>query len=336
MVKAQGLNVSFSHVKYRDIASFVGLDYVRNFMDATLFDLRRSRIPTTLFKNVVLDMDILLIQYGPLTEQSNEEARSRFLTPVVNRSVAQFGSSIQNMPESLMAGRVTTRGRVVIILRHSVAPYRSRSWRYRIGDPGERPDAISQVIAECDVCDWNNTRADLNIPVYGILRDRASFLFFLFDGIFKPYTFMMGVVPGSRFRGLKSVDFSSEPTTRLFIHTLRPICETMFNLLLCAYITSLKAFRDRSTSQHGQRKSLDGWDKALNFAEKALEKSQDAEALRQENSIVDTDATIEAAFKALKLRYSFLTYQQYRCGTDCRGIHQPSPDGWDEDEVAKM
>ena len=80
----------------------------------------------------------------------------------------------------------------------------------------------------------------------------------------------MGVIPGSRFRvvgGLPLVDFSSEPTARPFIHSLRPICETVFNLLLVAYIAILKVFRDRSASRHGQRKSLDGWDKALKFAE---------------------------------------------------------------------
>lgn len=120
----------------------------------------------------------------------------------------------------------------------------------------------------------------------------------------------MGVVPGSHFcvaGGLPLVDFSSEPTARAFIHSLRPICETIFNLLLVAYIASLKVFRDRSTSRHEQRKSLDGWDEALKFAEEALEKSQDAEALRRDNLIVDADATTETAFKTLKLRYNFLS-----------------------------
>ena len=42
------------------------------------------------------------------------------------------------------------------------------------------------------------------------------------------------------------------------------------------------------------------------FAEEALEKSQDAEVLRQVNSIVSADATTETAFKTLKLRYNFV------------------------------
>lgn len=91
---------------------------------------------------------------------------------------------------------------------------------------------------------------------------------FTFDGSTKPFMFSMGVVPGSRFRveeGLPPVDFSSEPTARPFIHSLRPIWETVFNLF------------DRSASRPGQWKSLpvDGCDKALKFAEEALEKSQD-------------------------------------------------------------
>lgn len=40
------------------------------------------------------------------------------------------------------------------------------------------------------------------------------------------------------------------------------------------------------------------------FAEE--EKSQDAEVLRQVNSIVSADATTETAFKTLKLRYNFV------------------------------
>jgi hypothetical protein len=162
---------------------------------------------------------------------------------------------------------------------------------------------ISQHAVKPTAYDWNNTRFDISIPIYGILCDGSSFQFFTFDGNTKPYKFSMGVVPGSRFRvagGLPLFDFSSEPTARAFIHSLRPICETVFNLLLVAYIASLKVFRDRSASRHGQRKSLDGWDKALKFAEGALEKSQDAEALRRGNSIVDADATTESLKQPLK------------------------------------
>ena len=123
------MDVSFSNVKYLDIAPFVGLDPLRNLGDAPLFDLRRSRIPTALFRDIVMDMDVLLIQYGTLQNHTTEEARSRFLAPVsipyntrtteffnirqiFNRLVAQFGSSIRNTPGSLMNGRITTGGKI--------------------------------------------------------------------------------------------------------------------------------------------------------------------------------------------------------------------------------
>ena len=50
--------------------------------DIGTFRLYRSRIPTTLFKSIVQDIDIMLLQYGlPLYHQT-EEARSRFISPV--------------------------------------------------------------------------------------------------------------------------------------------------------------------------------------------------------------------------------------------------------------
>jgi hypothetical protein len=329
----KGLNVSFFNVKYLDIAPFVGLDPLRNFGDAPLFDLRRSRIPTALFRDIVTDIDVLLIQYGTLQNHTTEEARSRFLSPIFNRLVAQFGSSIRNTPESLMNGRITTRGKIEYHFKtFGALTIVFVEVRLKIGSIEERINAIAQVIAECDACDWNNTRFNVSIPIYGILCDGSSFQFFTFDGSTKPYKFSMGVVPGSRFRfagGLPLVDFSSEPTARSFIHSLRPICETVFNLLLVGYIASLKMFRDRSASRPGQRKSLDGWDKALKFAEEALEMSQNAEVLRRNNSIIHADATTETAFKTLKLSTDVVPIaEEY--------INPPLMDGWNDDEVARV
>jgi hypothetical protein len=36
-----------------------------------------------------------------------------------------------------------------------------------------------------------------------------------------------------------------------------------------------------------------------------LDESQDADAMRQDNLIIDADVTVEEAFKALMLRYNF-------------------------------
>lgn len=133
--------------------------------------------------------------------------------------------------------------------------------------------------------------------------------FFIFDGGTKPYKLSMGAVRGSRFRvagGFALDGFSSKLTVRPFIHGLCPIYETMFNLPLFAYITSLKVFHYQSSpaSRDWKRKSLDGCDS--NQAPKsteALEKSQAAEI-------------------------------QCRSGTDC--VDTLLIDTWDDGEVTEV
>lgn len=78
----EGLHVSFSRVKFSDVARFVGLDRHAALRDIDTFELHRSRIPTSLFKVMVTDMDLMLMQYGTPTEHQTEEASSRFIAPV--------------------------------------------------------------------------------------------------------------------------------------------------------------------------------------------------------------------------------------------------------------
>jgi hypothetical protein len=42
--------------------------------DIGTFELNRSRIPTALFKSIVQDIDMMLVQYGPPTDHETEEA----------------------------------------------------------------------------------------------------------------------------------------------------------------------------------------------------------------------------------------------------------------------
>ena len=76
------IRINFSNVRYEHIAPLVGLDPNFDMDDIGTFDLYRSRIPTALFKSIVQDIDVMLVQYGPPIEHSTEEARSRFLSPV--------------------------------------------------------------------------------------------------------------------------------------------------------------------------------------------------------------------------------------------------------------
>ena len=75
----KGLNVSFSLVKFYDIARFVGLDRHAALRDIDNFKLHRYRIPTALFKAMVNDMDLMFMR---LTEHQTKEASSRFIAPV--------------------------------------------------------------------------------------------------------------------------------------------------------------------------------------------------------------------------------------------------------------
>lgn len=90
------MDISFSNVPYKDIAPSVGLNPIGNFFDAPLFDLHRSRIPTTLLKDIVMDMDALFMHFGTLIptlmqQRLTEDARSRVLAPV---SIVTLGLQI--------------------------------------------------------------------------------------------------------------------------------------------------------------------------------------------------------------------------------------------------
>lgn len=173
--KSLSLKASFSNdVKYQSIAPFVGLNpLVRNMQDVPLFNLHRSRIPTALFKDIVKDIDILLIQYGPLKSHGTEVERSRCLAPVslpivtawtteflnicqiFNRLVAQFGRSIKNTPESLVPvdGRtgIKTRGKTECHFKiFGAIAIMFVEVELEIGSDEECRDAIAQVIVECD------------------------------------------------------------------------------------------------------------------------------------------------------------------------------------------
>jgi hypothetical protein len=86
------MDISFSNVQYKDIAPFVGLRPGLNMNDIETFGLHRSRIPTKLFKLIVQNIDVMMVQYGPPIEHYTEDTRSRFLSPV---SVSHFSDHQQ-------------------------------------------------------------------------------------------------------------------------------------------------------------------------------------------------------------------------------------------------
>jgi len=76
------MGASFSQATYRAVAPLVGLKSYNGLKDIGTFEIHRARIPTDLFQSIVMDLDVMLVQYGPPAEHNNEEARSRFFSPV--------------------------------------------------------------------------------------------------------------------------------------------------------------------------------------------------------------------------------------------------------------
>ena len=101
----KGLHVSFSKVEYTRIAPYVGLDPSGNARDAPTFPLHRARLPTSLFKEIVQDVQLIMKQYGPPVDHQNEEARSRFLVPVSIHPVSLFFPTLIRLSAHQPAGR---------------------------------------------------------------------------------------------------------------------------------------------------------------------------------------------------------------------------------------
>jgi hypothetical protein len=186
---------------------------------------------------------------------------------------------------------------------------------------------IINLVVKSIACHWNNSRINFSIPIHAILFDGYTYQFFTFDGRTKPYTFSMGLVPGSAFsiwEGLALGDLLSNPTGYPWPAILRPICDTIFNVFLVVYCASSRAFRDELEWSEQERER---WDKAIEYGKDASHMFQDAEVKRRGNLVVETEEAVEEAFNALNLRYYpgqgiifsslRLICRQFRCGTDC-------------------
>jgi len=118
----------------------------------------------------------------------------------------------------------------------------------RFLNDAERLEMVSRVIAECDGCDLNNPRSSFSLPVYCILCDGLSFKFE--RGTLKP-SFFRGCLSGDPEHlkhDLRVSDFTTTETPLPFILQLRCVCETIFDVMLQAYISDLKAYHERSAS----------------------------------------------------------------------------------------
>jgi hypothetical protein len=74
--------VSFSKVRYVDIAPSVGLDPYLDGTDIPTFEMSCARLPNVIFSIIIDDLQRLEAQYGRVENHMNEEARSRYLSGV--------------------------------------------------------------------------------------------------------------------------------------------------------------------------------------------------------------------------------------------------------------
>ncbi|KAF8329513.1 uncharacterized protein EI90DRAFT_3062859 [Cantharellus anzutake] len=298
-------NLSFSKVNYGQMAPHVNLDPRQGLEDAPSFDLYRSRIPMTLFRDIIAGIDKTFLRYGPMTAHQNEETRSQFLSPIFDCLVPLFGSHIRATPE---ARRWTTKGRVeyqFIILGTITVLF--VEYMKVVGGATEHLNAVAQLIAECDAGDFANQRTNLHVPVYGILYDGNAFEFFLFSRNTKSPSqpsFFCGLLEdptGSEIR-MPLALLTGKSSALGFMRDLRLICEIIFDLLLKSYIECLTQYSN--VSQKGSKSgskwpSLDGWDAAIKSAKETLDICRQADQHRAAGEWEASNAKAECGMQML-------------------------------------
>jgi hypothetical protein len=83
--------------------------------------------------------------------------------------------------------------------------------------------------------------------------------------------------------------------------------------MLSAYIAGLKAYfvrEEKGRKQGSKRPRLDGWDRALQSADRALAAFREAEVQRKDGDLDSADATVDQALLALQERYKLYSHLQ--------------------------
>ncbi|KAF8325768.1 uncharacterized protein EI90DRAFT_3146606 [Cantharellus anzutake] len=308
-----GVRINFSKSIYQKVAPSVGLHPFGELNDIGTFEIHRCRIPTNLFKSIVMDMDNMLIEYGAPFDHETDTARSRFISPIFNHLVSQFTFMLRNHPKNMLAtvgakdhigNFYKIFGAVAII---SVEMMHARR------NSEERLKGIAQIMVESNGCDLENYARGFSLPIHCIFHNGPSFEFFKFESTPNP-TFLRGCFQGDPKpyrQGVWLEDLGTLETPLPFVLQLRCVCETIFDVMLSAYIAGLKAGYNHSKNEgKTEGSSFDEWDRALRSAERAQATFRKAEVQRQEGNIVSADATVDEALLALQERYAF--HSSYR------------------------
>ncbi|KIX05117.1 uncharacterized protein Z518_05989 [Rhinocladiella mackenziei CBS 650.93] len=287
LLRENNLHVSFSNVKYVDIAPKVGLDPGTNGTDIPPFEMFRARLPSSVFSQTIADLEVFSCYF--------------------NRIVALFSGLLFNTPEAILEGKITTKGRI---------EYQFKTFggiavvfievKLDIGSSTERLDCFAQVIAECDACAWANLRNGFNVPILAILCDGEFFYFFKFldrrQAGGGPQVYL-GNFPDGRWRQpIAEMDSADDPTT--FLLQTRLLCESLYYVFLRGYQSGLQAYWNRSVerSKSPSRDSTPKWYKATISARQALDEAWSAWELRQEGKVEESNSSAERAHQCLAER----------------------------------
>jgi hypothetical protein len=237
---------------------------------------------------------------------------------VFNHLVTMFTFMFRNSPETMIKGRIASQGHIEYFFRSfGAVTILFIEMKLVVDNDAERLKAIAQVIAGCDGelhLTIQLTSSDFGLPVQvvttkTVLSNGLFFEFFKYEKTPNP-SILRGCFKGdSRHlqRGMHVPDFTVMKTALPFIVQLRHICETIFDVMVGAYIAGLKAYRDHSDKmgkkEGSKRPSWDNWHEALQWAEFALEAFRMAEDRRVAGDIKGADTAVEQDGLELEARY---------------------------------
>ncbi|KAL7266063.1 hypothetical protein RUND412_011405 [Rhizina undulata] len=252
--------------------------HLYDFSMSDLYQIRRARVPASVFLGIVRDLNKMVNQYGPPHEHRTEEARSRYLSPGFGSIIAHFKLLIQNVPETLEGrmngeGRMNSRGRI----EYQFRAFGALSILFiKLGTPEERMDKIAQ--------------RGYGIPIQGILTDGDSYQFFTFirnskaRRALEPLIVKLGMYhetlfhfshDGSKRKAIYNRNKISVLPLESFedvdyVRSLRPVCEAIYWTILRGFIDALTVYRDGLIKSGGcGRQSTSALD-AKGLAEQAL------------------------------------------------------------------
>lgn len=94
------LDVSFSNVKYEQVAPYVSLDPRAAGRDIKPLQIFRSRLPKDLCHKIYVGVNEAFQMYGPFPSHDTEEAKSRVIAPVGNIIPVDLGNSLTRSSSS--------------------------------------------------------------------------------------------------------------------------------------------------------------------------------------------------------------------------------------------